>query len=114
MTDKEAIFQIEDYLKDNDAYVSVTAIRIALNELKNKDYKENHLLKVTPINKAKAKIKKSKGGRTVMTIPLMQEINRLYDSGLSVKEVSEILNLTYGLTKNYVWHMRSKGGNPIE
>lgn len=114
MTDKEAIQQIEDYLNDTDAYVSITAIRIALDELKNKDYKVNHLLKSTPINKKKAEIMKTKGGRTKMTIPLMQEINRLYDSGLSVRDVAQELGLSFGIIKNYVWHTRSKGGNVIE
>jgi hypothetical protein len=107
MTDKEAILQIEDYLTDNDAYVSVTAIRKALVELKNKEYKETHLLKALPVYKTK----KVKQKRITMTVPILQEINRMYDLGSTITEIANFYGFAYGTVRHYIWKPRNKAGH---
>lgn len=47
--------------------------------------------------------------RIDLTIKDLQEINRLYDSGMTVKEVATTLNFTKGRIVNYIWNPRHKG-----
>jgi DNA invertase Pin-like site-specific DNA recombinase len=107
MTDLEAISQIEAYLENTDAYVSITAIRKALAELKNKEYKETHLLVDIPI----PKLKTAKKQRFTMTIPILQEINRIYDLGNTISEIAVKYGVSYGTIRRYIWKPRNKAGN---
>ena len=47
-----------------------------------------------------------------MTVKDMQEINRLYDSGLNCAEVAQATGWSNGTVGKYIWNPRGKG-NPM-
>jgi len=43
-------------------------------------------------------------------IPMIQKMNKLYDSGLYQKEIAKIFGVCTATVNNYIWNPRRRGG----
>jgi predicted transcriptional regulator len=41
-----------------------------------------------------------------VTVPICQEMNRLYDAGLTMGQVAEVLGFSSGVVNKYIWKKR--------
>ena len=45
-----------------------------------------------------------------VTVKIVQEINKLYDSGQTLRQLGTLFGLDKHTISNYVWHPRPRGG----
>lgn len=55
-----------------------------------------------------------KMARLKVTIPILQEINRLYDKGYNMATIGKMLNLGHNTICKYVWKPRPKGSKSLK
>lgn len=52
--------------------------------------------------------------KSKVTIPILQEINRLYDKGYNMATIGKMLNLGHNTICKYVWKPRPKGSKSLK